>query len=637
MRVWETVVDGEDEAEQDPSVRPLILESWHRCAIASIDATRGAAPLAQGAAVIEELQHANRELREAARDSFGRVGRLLEGAQAMLILTDHQGLIVETIGDRQTLENGRRIHLEVGGLWNEQVVGTNGIGTALFTGEPVFVHAAEHFCAGIKPWSCAGVPIRDPFDHSIVGVVDLSGLIDIFRPHNTALVALAAQEIEGAMARRQNVERTRLLEAFLSSRLNTGHEDGVILLDRQGRVIYTRHAPERAQIGAAEHDIRLGTKLLDLSDRLSDAEIVARLPENLPPRDLSRLRIGGELAGAALVFRRPRSASRASGESAARDSASQSLIVGRSPILREAIELARQCAGRGASILIEGETGVGKELFARLVHAEPRRKPNAPFVPVNCGAIAKELFGGELFGHMPGAFTGASREGRPGKFELADGGVLCLDEIGEMPLDIQPYLLRVLEDRIVYRIGDSKGRVVEVDLVALTNRDLKAEVAAGRFRSDLYFRLSAVTIKVPPLRERGDDVALLLDHFNRQIAAQTGQEPLLFREPALAALLAYGWPGNVRELKNLIVRLHLVVRDRIVELAHLPAELLQAPRPAAAAGVIVTGAESIDEVTRQAVLRAIEAQGGNLSKVAHALGISRPTLYRKLKLYGIRT
>ena len=140
-------------------------------------------------------------------NSFARVGRLLEGAQAMLILTDHEGVIVETIGDQQTLEDGRRIHLEVGGVWNERVVGTNGIGTALWTGEPVFVHAAEHFCAGIKPWSCAGVPIRDPFDNRVVGVVDLSGLIDIFRPHNTALVALAAQEIEGAMARRQNEER----------------------------------------------------------------------------------------------------------------------------------------------------------------------------------------------------------------------------------------------------------------------------------------------------------------------------------------------------------------------------------------------------------------------------------------------
>jgi transcriptional regulator of acetoin/glycerol metabolism len=636
MRAWESFLAERDEEEPgDPHVRPLIQQSWHRCALSSIDATRGEAPLAGGAAGLEELGYASRELRDAARDSFARVGRLLEGAQAMLILTDHEGVIVETIGDRQTLEDGRRIHLEVGGVWSERVVGTNGIGTALWTGEPVFVHAAEHFCAGIKAWSCAGVPVRDPFDNRVVGVVDLSGLIDIFRPHNTALVALAAQEIEGAMARRQNEERTRLLETFLGSRLNTGHEDGVILLDRLGRVIYARRAPDRAQIGGVEHDIRLGLRLLDLSDRMSDADLAAALPEGLRPRDVSRLRIGTELSGAALVFRRERHSPRAASPEAHRGDGGQSLIIGRSPALREAVELARRFAGRGTSVLIEGETGVGKELFARLVHAEPGRRPNAPFVPVNCGAIGRELFGGELFGHMPGAFTGASREGRPGKFELADGGVLCLDEIGEMPLDIQPYLLRVLEDRIVYRIGDSKGRQVDVDLVALTNRDLKVEVAAGRFRRDLYYRIGTVTISVPPLRERGDDVALLVEHFNRQIAAQTGQEPLTFPDPVMAVLLAYGWPGNVRELKNLIVRLHMVVRDRIVHLAHLPAGLADAPAraPAPPAGAV----ESIDEATRQAVVRAIAAQGGNLSKVAQALGISRPTLYRKLKLYGIRS
>ena len=487
MRAWETfVAEGDDEAQPDPHVRPLIQQSWHRCALSSIDATRGAAPLARDEAGLDQLRYASRELRDAAHNSFARVGRLLEGAQAMLILTDHDGVIVETIGDRQTLEDGRRIHLEVGGVWNERVVGTNGIGTALWAGEPVFVHAAEHFCAGIKPWSCAGVPVRDPFDNRVVGVVDLSGLIDIFRPHNTALVALAAQEIEGAMARRQNEERARLLETFLGSRLNTGHEDGVILLDRLGRVVYARQAPDRAQVAGVERGIRLGLRLLDLSERMSDADLAAAVPEGLRPRDVSKLRIGGELSGAALVFRRDRAAPRVPDVTTRRGEGGQSLIIGRSPALLEAVELARQFARRRTSVLIEGETGVGKELF----------------------------------GHMPGAFTGASREGRPGKFELADGGVLCLDEIGEMPLDIQPYLLRVLEDRIVYRIGDGKGRPVDVDLVALTNRELKAEVEAGRFRRDLYYRIGAVTISVPPLRERGDDVALLVEQQRHRVHAR---------------------------------------------------------------------------------------------------------------------
>jgi len=636
MRAWESfVADGDDDARLDTHVRPLIQQSWHRCALSSIDASRGEAPLARDEEEVERLRHASQELRDAARDSFGRVGRLLEGAQAMLILTDHEGVIVETVGDHRTLEDGRRIHLEVGGVWNEKVVGTNGIGTALWTGEPVFVHAAEHFCAGIKPWSCAGVPVRDPFDGRVVGVVDLSGLIDIFRPHNTALVALAAQEIEGAMERRQNQQRARLLETFLGSRLNTGHEDGVILLDRLGRVIYARRAPERAQIAGVERDIRLGLRLLGLSERMSETDLVAALPEGLRPRDVSPLRIDGELSGAALVFRGDRTATKAAGRRIRPDEPGDPLIVGRSPALLAAIELARSVARSGAAILVEGETGVGKELFARLLHAEPGRRPHAPFVPVNCGAIAKELFGSELFGHMPGAFTGASREGRPGKFELADGGVLCLDEIGEMPLDIQPYLLRVIDDKVVYRIGDGRGRPVDVDLVALTNRDLKVEVAAGRFRRDLYYRIGAVTISVPPLRERGDDVALLVEHFNRQIATQTGLAPLEFPEPVMAALLAYSWPGNVRELKNLVVRLHLVVRDRSVSLTHLPAEIVAAPLPPVA-GLASGPVASIDEVTRQAVVRAIEAQDGNLSKVALALGISRPTLYRKLKQYGLR-
>ena len=256
---------------------------------------------------------------------------------------------------------------------------------------------------------------------------------------------------------------------------------------------------------------------------------------------------------------------------------------------------------------------------------------------MNCGAIAKELFGGELFGHVPGAFTGASRDGRPGKFELADGGVLCLDEIGEMPLDIQPYLLRVLEDRIVHRIGDSKGRPVDVHLVALTNRDLKAEVEAGRFRRDLYYRIGTVTISVPPLRERGDDVALLVEHFNRQIATQTGAGAAASSPTAvMAALLAYRWPGNVRELEE---------PDRPPASAGPRSRSSGSPtcrprsrgraRPAEAAA----GSRVPSHQHRRGDPpgdRAGDRGGGRQhERVAHTLGISRPTLYRKLKLYGI--
>ncbi len=322
--------------------------------------------------------------------------------------------------------------------------------------------------------------------------------------------------------------------------------------------------------------------------------------------------------------------------------------MGESPAIRQAVDLACRVADSSevTSLLIEGETGVGKELFARLVHQGCRRSASAPFVAVNCGAITHELFGSELFGHVAGAFTGATKEGKAGVFELANGGVLSLDEIGEMPLEIQPFLLRVLEERVVHRIGDSKPRPVDVRLIASTNRNLKKEVAEGRFRRDLYYRISTVSIRVPPLREREGDVALLLQHFNERIAGRTGRPALTFEREVLDRLTAYSWPGNVRELRNLVERLHVLKRDSTVHAGDLPPEMLEAEAepafggletPKAALGFVPPSHPSrTGDIDRQRVMDALAAEGGNLSRVALRLGISRPTLYRKLEQYGIR-
>jgi len=324
-------------------------------------------------------------------------------------------------------------------------------------------------------------------------------------------------------------------------------------------------------------------------------------------------------------------------------------IVGESAAIREAVDLACRVAETPevTSLLIEGETGVGKELFARLVHQGCRKSATAAFVAVNCGAITQELFGSELFGHVAGAFTGATKDGKPGVFELANGGVLSLDEIGEMPLEIQPFLLRVLEERVVHRIGDSRPRPVDVRLIASTNRNLRREVEQGRFRRDLYYRISTVSIRVPPLREREGDVVLLLHHFNDRIAGRSGRPALVFEQEVVDRLVAHPWPGNVRELRNLVERLHVLRRDDTVRLADLPAEMLEPSAEPAGAGpdgqpvaTMATGAPAQPprpgEIDRQRVMDALAAEGGNLSRVALRLGISRPTLYRKLEQYGIR-
>jgi len=649
MQAWENfLLRGKAPRSRTCNVRLLIQESWSRSASSGINAERSEAPLNVDMERIALLRHGNRDLLTAARGSFAQLGRLLDDTGAMLILTDNKGVIIDTIGDAKTLEQGRKIHLEVGGAWNESAVGTNGIGTALWTGEPVFVHAAEHFCLGIKGWTCAAAPICDPLDQSVVGVIDLSGPTDIFQRHNIALVAAAAREIQEALEERQKEERAQLLEAYIDSATVTGASDGVVILDRFGRVIYSRNTSDWSVLAEAGTDIAIGRRLVELSENTSDAEIAAALPSGLCPSDINPLRLNGEFRGAALVLANQRSATPARRSSAESLSAPQGIVKSGSMVVisectqvLEAIELSRRVAKTGTSVLIQGETGVGKELFARLVHSEADPSASNPFVAVNCGAVTKELFGGELFGHVAGAFTGAVREGKPGKFELADGGVLCLDEIGEMPLDIQPYLLRVLEERAVYRIGDSKSRPVDVHLVSLTNRDLKSEVEAGRFRRDLYYRIGTVTIHVPPLRARGHDVRLLTEHFSRRIGAETGHAPLRFSDAAMDMLLAYDWPGNVRELRNVIERLNLLVRGRNILPGDLPMEISDSALSAdggshsASRAHADIPATSLEAVERQTIKRAILAEKGNMTRVARVLGISRPTLYRKMKQYEI--
>ncbi|WP_082496644.1 sigma-54-dependent Fis family transcriptional regulator [Aminobacter sp. DSM 101952] len=645
MRAWETLLSGEtgDTSHRFP-VRSLIHDSWSRCAIGGINAQQGEAPINSGKDEIEYLTRANNDLLAAARRSFATIGRLLDGTGAMLVLADGEGMLIDAIGDKKTIHDGMDIHLAIGGKWTEDVVGTNGIGTALWTGEPVFVHAAEHFCAGIKSWTCAGSPIRDPYDGTIIGVVDLSGHPDIFRPHNTALVTAAAREIEKALADHQNAERTRLLEVFIASAPHYRRTDGLMIVDRRGRPIYCNNLPDYAAGNPLDDQLPQGRGWrLQFPEADTVAALANALPQGLQACNISPLNLDGDLRGAALVFPSGRVARRTYPSRPATPHLAEAAaeIVGDSEALLAAIDVACRVAQSKevTSVLIEGETGVGKELFARLVHAGSRRAPSDPFVALNCGAITRELFGSELFGHVAGAFTGASREGKPGVFELANGGVLSLDEIGEMPLEIQPFLLRVLEERVVHRLGDSRGRPVDVRLIASTNRDLKQEVAAGRFRRDLYYRIGTVSIHVPPLRERGDDWQLLLEHFNRKIAGRIGGTLLEFSDPALEALQAYQWPGNVRELRNLVERLHVLSHGNMVEATDLPEEIASPAKPEMPAKIAESTAApiiSFEDAERQAVLCALTAEGGNLSRVAQRLGISRPTLYRKLDQFGIR-
>ncbi|WP_312893062.1 sigma-54-dependent Fis family transcriptional regulator [Ancylobacter sonchi] len=646
MKAWENFLGRGRSVAPGGLVRSVIERSWQRSAVSGVDPRGRGSDLIVSADEVDGLRRHNGGLLQAAGQTFERLADILGETATMVVVTDQRGVIIETAGDPHIIDAAHDIRLEIGANWGETVTGTNGIGTALTTGKPVYVRAAEHFCEGVKSWTCIGAPIRNPLDGSVIGVVDFSGPQDIFHRHNIALGMMAASHIELALADQMRVERMQLLELCLSRLQGGGRGDGFVILDRQGRVIHHSDAAvARWRHANPGNELRLGEKLADFKgDNWSDN--ITDIP-GIGSQRIEPLMHAGAFSGAVLLLGptgHPSPAVRA-GTSVALMALKEAreAIIGESAVLIEAIERAERAARGQSAVLLEGETGVGKELFAKLIHAAGLTTGKEPLVTFNCGAVSKELLGGELFGHAPGAFTGATREGRAGRFEIADSGVLSLDEIGEMPLELQPYLLRILEENAVYRIGEARPRPINVRLVASTNRNLKIEAAEGRFRKDLYFRIGAVKITVPPLRNRHGDIGLLIHHFNRQVAEAQGTEPLHFQPAVLDLLERYDWPGNVRELRNLVESMSLMTVGRTVDLDDLPEDFVEDVQRlhysgGSPAGTADSGEEiaRIDDAERRLIERTLVASGGNTSIAADRLGISRSTLYRKLQQYRAR-
>ncbi len=308
-------------------------------------------------------------------------------------------------------------------------------------------------------------------------------------------------------------------------------------------------------------------------------------------------------------------------------------LVGNSSAMEGVRTTIRQIAPTGATVLIYGESGTGKELVADAIHASSDRS-DAPFVKVAVAALPRDLLESELFGHEKGAFTGAHKR-RIGRFEMANGGTLFLDEIGEMPLETQVKLLRVLESRQFERVGGTETLECDIRLVCASNRDLAEEMNAGNFRQDLYFRINVLSVAIPPLRDRIDDVPLLLDNFLK-IFSRPEKRIKRFSKAALERLTTYDWPGNVRELRNLVERVSITAPSEVVTPEDLPAPLGAPPQAGAVGhGIEVGAGMKLKELERQAIIATLEALDGNKTQAAKSLGIGLKTLYRKIKEYGI--
>ncbi|MDR1969548.1 MAG: sigma-54-dependent Fis family transcriptional regulator [Burkholderiaceae bacterium] len=628
---WEDFLAGVPQRAAG-ALRPVVDTSWQRSRMAQVDphGLRGPTPVSDDA--LHQLRENQHELLEASAPVMAYARDFLSETGTIMVLTDSRSTILSFEGDTRTKRRAEDIRLTPGVNWAEFYCGTNAIGTALAVGQPVQIHSAEHFVEGIKSWTCSAAVVRHPLDGEILGVLDVSGLSASYSRQNLALVVTTAARIENRLMMADTERRYRLLDQAMAH-WTSASQAGAILLDSRGVPVKVNG---NARLALA--DVGGDPRWLDARrlPALAVDAAAADLPAWLQPEWLHPMRAGGEQLGTLLVV--PTSRRVARFISPPRDPAPATAgaldaLVFDHDGMKRVVSRTRQLAGVQTPVLLQGETGTGKEAFARGLHGTRK----GAYVALNCGGLARELLASELFGYVEGAFTGARKGGMSGKIEAAEGGTLFLDEIGELPLDMQPLLLRVLEQGEVWRLGENVPRRVDFRLVAATHRDLRAEVAAGRFRMDLYYRIAVASLRVPALRERGDDVLLLAQHYLAHFRRQSGQSAETLPGDVAACLRAYDWPGNVRELRNVMEAAVLVSDGAPLDASMLPPELQQTSSAAVTAipDLPSAGSVSLDQAQAIVIRQAIADTGGNLTRAARQLGIAKSTLYAKMRAYGL--
>lgn len=607
-----------------------LCRSWQRsqCAGLSPVDLANEQPLCNGQDLRQALgrQH---EFLAQARPVMEFVFDQMCGSGNLVVLSDARGLLLHSLGDPEFVDRADRVALRPGALWHEADRGTNAIGTALADQRPVVIHGAEHYLERNSFLTCAAAPVRTSSGR-LQGVLDISGDHRSYHPHTFALVRSAARMIEDRLFHARHARDQILRLHHLPEGLGAVGE-GLIALSDDGWVV---GANALAQQWLSLDEAHIGSGTLD---QLTG--IQGRL---MPPGKVMRLHAVGDRALYGRMEPRQRLVlnvpSRAP-TSPTKDTADTEQTDQPDPRVQEALSRARRVQTQGIAVLIQGESGSGKEVFARSLHADGDRA-HKPFVAVNCAAIPETLIEAELFGYVGGAFTGARREGSPGRIREAHDGTLFLDEIGDMPLAMQARLLRVLQDKVVMPLGGSKPHPVDFLLVCATHHKLREAVTQGRFREDLYYRLNGLTVTLPALRER-DDFDSLVHGMLAQLCADMDRRPVERIHPGLMqAMSSYHWPGNLRQLHGLLRTVCALLNpdEHVLDWHHLPedmAEDLRAPAsPADVTDNPASAEANLRRLSDQAIHQVIQATQGNMSEAARRLGISRNTLYRRLKQTG---
>ncbi len=569
--------------------------------------------------------------------------QFVAGAGFAVNIADRDGYILHDIGDKPILDELAAGNCCPGYRWTEQDVGTGVLSLALEREIPVQINADEHFCKRGYGHTCSASPVFDP-ESRLIGVIAMSGNADQVHPHTLGMVITAARAIENQLRIQETSQELRLRNNYMRAIIDS-IDSGVMAIDENGlinqinnqgkRILRWQDNPEGkplVEIIGSQIDI---DAMLNPDFEFVDREVFIQAPNKVIQLICTAkpiFDVNGRMQGFIIVFNEIKRLRRLVNKMAGTQARfTFEDIVGVSPGFQESKRMAMTAALSKSTVLLLGETGTGKELFAQSIHNQSPRRDHL-LLAINCGAIPRELLESELFGYVEGSFTGASRGGRPGKFELADGGTVFLDEIGDMSADMQVKLLRVLQTGEVYRVGEHKPISVDVRIIAATNVQLKLEVDRGNFREDLFYRLNVFPIIIPPLRERSEDIIHLARYFLGRCANMLKKPGIKFAPETEQALVRYAWPGNVRELENVVERSVNLADDDLINpnLLGLPEAIINGAR------IKSLSFKRLAEVEKKTIMDSIEATNFNLSQASNSLGISRATLYNKIKKYNLQ-
>jgi transcriptional regulator with PAS, ATPase and Fis domain len=547
---------------------------------------------------------------------------------------DSEGIVLKII----PLGRKRGVFTE-GTVVKEEFFGKTAVSFSLKNDKDMEVIGQNHTSPELKEWACAASPTHDSTGN-ICGLISFTSKLEDYPDYALGIVSSLSRAVEKEVMWKEISENLKISKKYLDI-ISKASKDGIICLDEKSKILYMNetagdilHVDPKKSIGNfVENIVDFNPVILAVfktHQGYTDREFIINSPlwgrlhfikTAVVVRDEN-----GNFSGVVDFFREISRVRKFVTSYIGAQAKFKFLdLIGDNPKLKESIRIAKIAAKSNSNVLILGETGTGKEMFAQAIHYEGLRR-KGPFMVINCGAIPRELAESEFFGYEPGTFTGADKKGRPGKFELASGGTIFLDEIGELPLALQVKLLRVLQERSVTRIGGARPIAVDVRVIAASNKYLSEEVNKGNFRKDLYYRLKVIKINLPSLIERTEDIPLLVNYFVEKLSQKLQKNISKIDNSFIKPLIAYSFPGNIRELENIIERALNICEGGILNNFHLPREILKNN----------SSFKSIDEVKRNSLIRTLQETKWNISKAAKMLGISRPTIYHYINRWNIQ-